>query len=84
MELFELMADGVIVELCNERGFADVHAVFNCVARLSLALRPDNDPGVVSGGGKVGSGAPYSKPAAGKIRVRCTNWERGCEGRDRR
>ena len=79
MELFGSMAEGVVSELCNEKGFADVRAVMNCVARLSLALRPDDDPGVVCGGGKGGSGAPYSKVAEGKIRVRCTNWQRECQ-----
>ena len=79
MELFGSMAEGLVSELLNERGFSDVHAVFNCVVRLSLALRPDEDPGVVSGGKKGGSGAPYSKVADGKIRVRCTNWGVGCE-----
>lgn len=79
MELFCTMAEGVVSELCNEKGFADVHAVMNCVARLSVALRPDDDPGVVSGGGKGGPGAPYSKVAVGKIKVRCANWERGCQ-----
>ena len=56
MELFCTMTEGVVSELCNEKGFADVHAVMNCVARLSVALRPDDDPGVVSGGGKAGRG----------------------------
>jgi hypothetical protein len=56
MELFGTMAEGLVSELLNERGLSDVHAVFNCAVRLSLALRPD-DPGVVSGGKKGGSGA---------------------------
>jgi hypothetical protein len=67
-----------VSELCSVKGFADVHAVLNCTARLSHVLRPVEDPGVVCGGGS-GPGAPYSKAAAKKIKVRCTNWERGCE-----
>ncbi len=35
--------------------------------------------------GNSQSGAPYSKPAAGKIRVCCANWENeGCEVRPER
>jgi hypothetical protein len=75
------MAEEIVAELCGSRGFTDVHAVLNCVARLSAALEPNKDPGVVcsvaTGSAK---GAPYSKPTAGKIRVRCSNWSSGpCE-----
>jgi hypothetical protein len=67
-------------ELLAHRGHADVAAVINCVARLSRALRPDDDPGVCQGlrSGVSAKGAPYSKPAAGKVKVRCAKWESGC------
>ena len=75
------MAEGIVRELLAERGFADVHAVVNCVARLSSALAAPEDPGVVSSALSSQPGAPYSKPAAGKVRVRCAKWDQGCEVR---
>ncbi len=60
----------------GDRGFADVAAVLNCAVRLSCALRPDDDSGVVTGAGSgvTAPGALYSKPRAGKVRIRCSNW----------
>ncbi len=75
-----------MTELSDPRGFADVAAVVNCVARLSATLRPKDDPGVVSGAksGVTASGAPYSKPGSGKVRVRCALWADGCEVKDKK
>jgi hypothetical protein len=78
------MAEGLEEELLGHRGHADVLAVVNCAARLSRALRGESDPGVVCSvaSGVSGKGAPYSKPGAGKVKVRCVNWEDGCEVRE--
>ena len=86
LELFWIMAEGLEQELLCDRGHADVYAVVNCAALLSLALRGESDPGVVCGSasGVSAQGAPYSKPAAGKVKVRCVNWEDGCEVRGKK
>jgi hypothetical protein len=69
-----------VEELLVDRGHVDVAAVVNCAARLSLALRGENDPGILrsSASGVSAKGAPYSKPGAGKVKVCCVNWEAGC------
>ena len=56
--------------------FSDVHSVANAVAALSRALLGAKDPGISlsSRPGEPTVGAPYSKPSAGKLRVRCFNW----------
>ncbi len=76
------MTERLEIELLGDRGFQDVLAVINCAARLSNALRPNDDPGVMTSGD--GPGAPYSKPLKRKVKVRCTNWMTGCEVRNRR
>lgn len=85
LELFCSMAEGVAAVLPDPRGYADVAAVMNWAVRLSLSQRGENDPGVVSGtkSGVSKEGAPYSKPATGKVRVRCSLWDEGdgCEVR---
>ena len=69
-------------QLLADRGFADVYAVVNSAARLSSALRGPDDPGVVTSTQATQPGAPYSKPMAGKVRVRCAKWDQGCEVRE--
>ncbi len=39
------MAEELVAELCVPRGFADVHAVLNCAARLSRVLLGELDCG---------------------------------------
>jgi hypothetical protein len=60
-KLFYKMTERLEVELLGDRGFQDVLAVINCAARLSNALRPNDDPGVMTSGD--GPGAAQSESA---------------------
>jgi hypothetical protein len=76
---FSAMAEGVVAELLADVGFADVHAVVHCAARLSQILCGKDDPGVCTSvpNGDKREGGPYSKPGAGKVKVRCAKWRDG-------